>query len=339
MPNPSPSSSHQTLPTTPTPNQSTEFFEDSFEINLNDPSNDVESYIKTEQSKIDATLNFLLAYEPKRKVGRPKVNETSKSNSVKKIPDSVNDNLKKFTNINDLHPGVLIDHLIKVNSFNKKLLTCFEFLNEKYHDLSTKYDSLLESVNCTTRRVSPTSSSNPQNIPEAPITSNDKIVTGLQMKIDELEQKTYNSVLLINGPEINECTQKSGRELHESVIKKIRETVPEITESNIKNITVFGKSNQQIKVTCKDSITKTKLIIAAKKKKSKTLFFSEFLTNYRNKLFLNLRTLKKTFPDKLIAAYTRQGNIYYKLSSDAQKYYLLRHQSDIDELQRQMSNE
>ena len=119
-------------------------------------------------------------------------------------------------------------------------------------------------------------------------------------------------------------------------MKKLKENVPEITESDVKRVTLFGKNKQHIKVTCNDSDTKRKLIIAAKRKKSKTIFFSEFLTNYRNKLYISLRSLKKSYPDKLIAAYTRQGNIYYKLSSNSQKYILLRNQSDLDELQNQL---
>ena len=283
-------------------------------------------------------MNFLLAYETKKRTrSTTKTNETLKSNTVKKIPDSVNPSLRAFNNINDLHPGVLLDHLNKINSLNKKLLTCFSTLREKYDGLSAKYDDLLVSVNRTSDR-SPLHQQGPSD--STVISSdNDKKLTDLQLKLDVLEQKSYSNVLLINGPEIQAYAEKNVIDLQESVINKLKETVPEIKESDVKRVTLFGKNKQHIKVTCGDSTTKTKLIIAAKRKKSKTIFFSEFLTNYRNKLYISLRALKKSYPEKLTATYTRQGNIYYKLSSNDQRYNLLRNQSDLNELQCQISNE
>ena len=107
-------------------------------VNANEESLDLDEYFRSEQSKINAGLNFLLNFDPtKRKQGRPPKDIEGK---VKQIPESINPNLRAFTNINELHPGVLIDHLVRVNSLNQKILNSFNALNEKYQELDIKYN-------------------------------------------------------------------------------------------------------------------------------------------------------------------------------------------------------
>ena len=78
-----------------------------------------DTYLKSEQKKIDTNINFLLNYNPKKKkAGRPP--KTDSTNTNVQFPASVSDKFKSIVDINDLHPGVLLDYLIKVNNFNKK---------------------------------------------------------------------------------------------------------------------------------------------------------------------------------------------------------------------------
>ena len=59
---------------------------------------------------------------------------------------------------------------------------------------------------------------------------------------------------------------------------------------------------------------KNSILYEARCKKVNDFYFSEFLTLYKLKLFLELKQLKKQNSDQIYACYTRNGNIFYKLS-------------------------
>ena len=114
---------HHLSPNTPQNGSNENLHEDVFWEDI-----DVDS-LKDEQSKIESTLNFLLNYNcTKKKVGRPSKSESSNKpdKQTLQIPDTVSDELKSFTDINVLHPGVLLDYLKKINNFNKKILSTLD---------------------------------------------------------------------------------------------------------------------------------------------------------------------------------------------------------------------
>ena len=78
------------------------------------------------------------------------------------------------------------------------------------------------------------------------------------------------------------------------------------------------------------------MITLARLKKPNDLFLSEFLTQRRNKMFYSLRTLKVKFPNKIKAVYTRDGNLFYKLS-EADDFKRVRSPTEITELERRLS--
>ena len=336
------------LPRTPvTPSRDDS--DESFEID-HDETSDLNEYFKNEQSKINAGLNFLMNFDSfKRKPGRPPKNNENKSS--KKIPESVNSNLRQFTNINDLHPGVLIDHLNRLNSFNQKLLNSFNALNEKYLELDVKYSKLSEVLEAKCHLITTTNddiqdescqpdvseSSNSKTKSSQLSQSNVSGISELELKIDSLEQKSYSNILLMNGPIIDECVDSDNQLLVSNIKQKIREHIPEIQTDTIKQASYFGKSKKQIKLTCADSWSRNKILIEAKRKKSTTVFFSEYLTKLRNKLYTKLRSLKKSNSEKLTAVYTRDENIYYKLSTDKTcDYHSIRQFEDINNLETQL---
>ena len=113
--------------------------------------------LQSEQQNIDSVLNYLLkARIPKKKVGRPPggakgansqnsqgANSQNSQNDVDDItmPSSVDDTLSSIININQLHAGVLLEFLKKINNFNKKLLRGFIDLTNKYHENVEKKNS------------------------------------------------------------------------------------------------------------------------------------------------------------------------------------------------------
>ena len=53
-------------------------------------------------------------------------------------------------------------------------------------------------------------------------------------------------------------------------------------------------------------------------------------------MFYSLRSLKVRFPDKMKAVYTRDGNLFYKLS-EADDFRRVRYPTEITELERRLS--
>ena len=97
------------------------------------------SELKSDQSIVDATERFLLNFKfQKRKPGRPKSGTTGET---PKLPEHVNENFRSITDINDLHAGLLLDYIVKLNKFNKRLLNQFENLSTKYNTLLNKIES------------------------------------------------------------------------------------------------------------------------------------------------------------------------------------------------------
>ena len=68
------------------------------------------------------------------------------------IPDTVRPDLKSLVNISELHRGILLDYLIKVNTLNTKHLNNFELLNKKCNELN---DTIKDSTNNLIHPVTP----------------------------------------------------------------------------------------------------------------------------------------------------------------------------------------
>ena len=228
-----------------------------------------------------------------------------------------------------------------MNSLNNKLLNSFTILSEKYDDLSNKYNLLSERIDNTPSTIPTQSAESTSSIiasSHRDTTLSNEGVTSLQLKIDSHEQKSYDNILLMNGPIVQECLNENDHDhsWKENTIEKIKGQIPNIPMNTIQDISVLGKSKRQLKITCSDVKSKTKILIEAKKKKSQQIFFSEYLTDFRFKLYISLRNLKKAHPRRLTAVYTRYGNIFYKLDSKPE-HHMLRHQKDIDELECQLN--
>ena len=285
-------------------------------------------YLKHEQSKIDSTLNFLLNFEcQKRKPGRPRA-DSDTNNTTLKVPDTVADNLKDFTNINRLHPGVLLDYLRKVNDFNKKILHNYELLNNKYNDLSSKIENLatvnvnrVQSTEGETASHPVTSSPVPHlsAVPKIKPNFNDlndeRSKSDLELKIDQIEQRTYANILICNGKFVCDALKNESQNIKQTIITKISEYLPDLTNNDINKVIVFGKNKSTLKLECASSIVKGRILYEIRKVKPDDIFFSEYLTSFRSKLYYELRQLRNKNQDKIVT-YIRNGNLFFKLKSD-----------------------
>ena len=117
----------------------------------------------------------------------------------------------------------------------------------------------------------------------------------------------------------------------ETVVTKLSN----ITNPGIVRIDLFGRNKNFVKITCSDTFEKVKILKAAKTCKPAGVFFFEFLTALRNKLFFDLRELKRGNPERILSAYTISGNIYCKLNN-SNNYFRIRQQKDLNEIKKRL---
>ena len=293
------------------------------------------SELKKEQEIIDKGLNFLLNFKHKKPFGRPpkNVSNSAETNSLK-VPDFVSPTLKSITNLNDLHPGVLLDYLIKINSFNKKILHHCNDLHTKVQTLNDKFDSTanIENVTPPIVYVSPE--------PHSPTQSNEAIAATiakneqLELKLDALEQKSLSNILTCSGDIVNDIHSSStgdNRDLMLTFTDKLKLHLPVIENGDITNVTSLGRDKKVLKICCANYQVKIRILKKIRDLKLPNIYFSEYLTSFRQSLYYKLRSLKKTYPSLISSTYTRGGNIFFKLPGDT-RFYFLRTNQDLENL-------
>ena len=284
---------------------------------LNLSNNDTEDFdletIQQEQLTIDKTLNFLINCNPnKRRPGRPPKRDCVKSSAspdVNDIPDTVSDNLKNITDINNLHAGILLDYLKKVHTLNKKLFISYQRLTKDFEGLKSKLQDHPKFVH--------DSVTNNVVLPKIETKENEERFSNLQLKLDDLEQKNNSNVVLCTGSVITDILNDDTN-IQSKISQSIKSIDSSFDAASITKVTKFGKNNNALKISFTDIHTRRRILSEARKKKRDDLFFSEFLTAHRNNIFYQARTLKKTYPDKLSTVYVRNGSIYYKLTSNSE---------------------
>ena len=226
----------------------------------------------------------------------------------------------------------------------------FSILDNKYNDVLKSLNEIkYRNVNCNEINTSlnfendanrPNITSNPTDPHPVPVTN--KEVKLLQDKVDFLEQSANANVLVCSGPIVqsNENDDQQDNSINERksrIFDAVKEISPDVGRSNIFNINPIGKDRKLLKITCDSSTTKNKILKNARIEKLPGIYFREYLTSNRNKLFYELRQIKKNHPAKIPLVYTRNGNICYKLEN-SDKYYLIKDMSDIHELNQNLSN-
>ena len=304
--------------------------------------------LSEEQSKIDSSIKFLLNYNcKKRKPGRP-------SNQTLENLNSLKEPFKSLTDINDLHPGILLDYLTKVNNFNKKILGSLKLLAEKYDDLNKKIEHGTGTATATDTatgtgtesKIIPGSSaihvdnsiSNNNNNGSynsaSPLDLIKEENCRLMQKVDALEQKNNSNIIVISGNSLPlpERSDSDSDHFKSEVLNILIEKTNKIIEKeDIENVISINKDKKIYKIICKKPSVKRTVISYARKNKPTDLYVSEFLTAFRSKLFYEARTLWKNSRESIQSVYTREGNIFYKLINDP-KFNQLRSMNDITTL-------
>ena len=305
-----------------------------FETSLNEDEYSMEfDDLKEEQNSIDKILNFLIHYkENKKGPGRPSLK--SKENNLQKVPDNVSEPLKSLTSVNDLHLGVLLDYPMKVNSLNKNILNYCDNLTKQYKKLN---DKLNYTKTVTTQNLPPppardfVSTHTPDR--DEPIVNCINKNDELKQKLDSLEQKFLNDTLICNGNFINSIVDGDNiTRLTDTFTEKVKQILPNVNSEQFCRVTPIGKDKKTLKVVCCDVSTRNGILRAIRQRKPDNIYFSEYLTPYRNSLYYKLRQIKKKFPQHIKSVYTRDGNLFFKVTDDS-KYYSIKNEKDISALE------
>ena len=159
-----------------------------------------------------------------------------------------------------------------------------------------------------------------------------------QLKIDNLEQQNYSKVIALSGESLSSISSDVTDYKLKVVDLIFEKTNNVIKREDIENITVIGRDRKLCKCFCRTLKVKQDILTYARRHKPEGIFFSEFLTSYRNKLYFEARQLKMKFPQKILTVYIRQGNIYYKVIGSNQ-YMAIRKHQDLVVLNEQFSND
>ena len=292
--------------------------------------------LRQEQITIDKTLNYLMNFNPnKRKTGRPTKNSNKTSSSasassdtanIDDIPDTVSENLKSITSINDLHAGMLLDYLKKIHCMNKKLFIGFERLTKTCNDLKNAQVIHNDQV-----------VSDASDFPENKKLNEQNEITSFQIKLDDLEQRHNSNIILCTGETVTNLVNNDNLDIKSEINQKLKCIDSSFESGSVSSISRFGKNKNTLKITFRDIHSKKRVLQEARKKKLHNILFSEFLTSYRNKVFYQARALKRTHPNLLSAVYVRNGNIYYKLNGNSE-HKILRTLKQVEDLQNEIQN-
>ena len=309
------------------------------------------------QSRIDNVLRFLLNYNvPKKSVGRPKKEDSTKAASINSslrlskddsdsqcsIPEDLRDSMKNISKIQDLHPGLLVDYLVRLNEFNKKILQSIGVLHKKYNEMKLKQPIVTSAGNARDVSNYPdTVNSATANVTEAEISKSNKEVD-LECRVDAIEQKSNANIILCSGSVIKEAIEATGSnpeiDLKEKIVSTINDKLPGVLTdvSDFVRVSPYGKTKTHVKVICSSVQVRKKIIASARREKPGSIYFSEFLTNFRNGLFYSLRSLRNRFRDRIAAVYVRDGNLFYKLNG-IEGFKTVRTQLDITKLEKKLT--
>ena len=104
------------------------------------------------------------------------------------------------------------------------------------------------------------------------------------------------------------------------------------------DITPVCRVRKVLKITCANYQIKNDILKTARERKLPNIHFSEFRTNYRFTLYYKLRQLKKTYTRLIYSTYTRDGNLFYKLTGDP-KFNIVRSNQDLEDLKTKLESQ
>ena len=214
----------------------------------------------------------------------------------------------------------VIQCMNKLNEQNKRLLDFVGVISEK-----------LESV------PDPDSDPNRASVVQSGVNevSQQQAINSVNDRLEKIEQNINSNTLVVRGPAveglIKDCATGEVPNLDRLKGDICRTACGEdVTAIDITSmrVSVFGREKKSVKIDCHNANSKLLIIKQTRSRKPEGFYVSEFLTTAKLKVFHNLRVLKKQYPQKIKAVFTRGGNVFYTLH-DSNRVHQVSSLSDI----------
>ena len=308
-------------------------------------SGDEEMPFREDLNNLDKMLSFLRNYSPTKKA----TTRISKSQNTKSPKDIMPNIIEYLGNIKELCDK-LADKVNNLAKENVTLKTEMRKCDESSKSITQTYADAIKNISRSSTSITDNPQSNQQpNIQPPEIQTMNK-------RFDNLEQESFSNVLLLQGPRIEEIignipippirSQESAASLRinvpppASLKQQISEAVGTVTDvamdnENVMTLHVFGKDRKSVKITCHTSFLKKKILSDIKLKKPNGIFACEFLTKNRSDMLYRLRVLKRRYPSKIGAAFSRDGSIFYRDISSSRNF-VMHDLADINKLEEKL---
>lgn len=279
--------------------------------------------LRNDIDRANKLISFLKAYSP----GKQNKKKKSKNSFLKNGTPEISHNEKNFECL-DLLSSMTSRILDELDALKRNSASFGD--DHQFKDCSSSIGkpqkTYAEAVSGQVSKVNNSS----------PITKN---VKKLDNKIDEIEQNSLSNYASIQGVAVDTLiettTDNNSRynlaAIKSAVVSEFKSFMPdEIDESEITSIAVIGREKKLLKVKFSSVTLKNNILHGARLTKPANFYVNEYLTKKRSTLLYNLRCLRKKY-DQISAVYSKNGNVYYKIGSEAiNKHHLV---SDIVELQ------
>ena len=139
-------------------------------------------------------------------------------------------------------------------------------------------------------------------------------ITAIEEKLDDIEQVTLNSKLILTIPEpptesrdmINESSLRCTQFVREQLVEKLRLTQTEVGTISVRQV---KDSTNRFILELGDQQVRYQIFKKCKEFKPDSFYINEFLTKHRHTLMYDLRKLKDTKP-RLKRIYSDHGKIF-----------------------------
>ena len=223
----------------------------------------------------------------------------------------------------------------RLNAQNKNLLRCIEVLHRKVEIIAdvegvTPSDgenppkTILGDVSNRLEKLESNLNSNNQDC-RGPAVENppSALLDDVSNRLEKLENNLNSNNLVCRGPGVESLIDSSSIENAPPNLERLKGDLcraicgDNATGVDICNLqlSVFGREKKMLKLHCQNTSSKLYLLKQARKNKPEGTYVSEQLTKAKSNIFYNLRQLRKQHPGKIKSAFTRGGNIYYKLQN------------------------
>ena len=166
-------------------------------------------------------------------------------------------------------------------------------------------------------------------LPDENSTPNDQqaVLDTVDRRLEKIEQNLNSSTLICRGPAVEDLLKQTPS--HDSAnLERLKGEVcktvcgEEVTGIDVGNLrlSIDGRGKKCIRLNCNNPASKLHLLRQARERRPRGFFLNEFLTANKLKIFYNLHQLKKQHPEKIKAAFTREGNVLYMLHSSNKVY-------------------